>query len=159
MADAAELDPQRILEVLAENGVEYVLVGGLAVQTHGHPRTTQDVDLIPAPTPPNLARLARALNTLGAEVVNPGAEGTRITAAMLPQATLWQFSTPHGAVDVLHDAPGAGPYDALAERALTVELGSTQVKVVGLDDLVRMKLARGREIDRDDVASLTDSLD
>jgi hypothetical protein len=98
------LDAERIFEVLAEHAVEYVLVGGLAVQTHGHVRTTIDVDVFPRPDRSNLARLADALNELGARVPNPGSEGLAITAAMLPRTTMWHFATRHGAIDVLHDA-------------------------------------------------------
>ena len=38
----------------------YVVIGGLAVQAHGHTRTTQDIDIVPAPTPENLRRLSAA---------------------------------------------------------------------------------------------------
>jgi hypothetical protein len=80
-------------------------VGGLAAQTHGNTRMTNDVDVIPEPDPVNLDRLASALNALGARVLNPGSEGIDIDAAMLPRATIWQFATPHGDIDILHDAP------------------------------------------------------
>jgi hypothetical protein len=150
------LDAQRILDELARHEVDFVLVGGLAAQTHGSTRMTNDVDVIPAPDPDNLARLAGALDALRARVLNPGHEGLEIDAAMLPRATIWQFATPHGDVDVLHDAPGAGPYAELRERALSIALADTRVPVVGRDDLIRMKLARGRPVDHADVAALTD---
>lgn len=153
------LDPQLIFEALAAHGVDYVLIGGLAVQTHGHTRMTNDIDLIPAPDPDNLDRLARALNALDAQVLNPGSEGIEISASMLPRATSWQLATPHGDIDVVHAAPGAAPYDQLKARALKIDLGPARIQVAGLDDLVRMKLARGRRIDREDVAALTDPLD
>jgi hypothetical protein len=142
--------------VLAEHDVAYVIVGGIAVQTHGHTRTTIDVDVFPDPDPVNLARLADALNTLDARVLNPGSEGLAISAAMLPRATLWQFSTRHGAIDVLHDAPGAPAYPQLARRALRVTLGAKQIAVAGRDDLINMKRASGRPIDLDDLAALTE---
>jgi hypothetical protein len=150
------LDAQRILDELARHEVDYVLVGGLAAQTHGNTRMTNDVDLIPAPEPANLARLAAALRALEAEVVNPGHEEMEIDARMLPRATIWQLSTPHGSVKVLHDGPGAAPYAELRERALVIALDDVQVTVAGRDDLIRMKLARGRPIDKADVAALTD---
>ena len=102
----APLDAERILAALAENSVDYVLIGGLAVQTHGHVRTTIDVDIFPRPEPANFGRLAEALNVLDARVLNPGHQGEEVDAAMLPRATLWQFATRHGAIDVLHEAPG-----------------------------------------------------
>jgi hypothetical protein len=147
------LDAQRILEELTRHEVDYVLVGGLAAQTHGSTRMTNDVDLIPAPDPRNLNRLAGALQALDARVLNPGQE---IDAKMLPRATIWQLATPHGDIDVLHDAPGAAPYPELRERALVISLDEARVPVAGRDDLIRMKLARGRQIDRADVAALTD---
>lgn len=47
-------------------------------------------------------------------------------------------------------------YRELSKGALVVRLGDIDVPVVGLDDLIQMKLARGRPMDRADVASLTD---
>lgn len=150
------LDAQRILEELARHEVNFVLVGGMAAQTHGNTRMTNDVDLIPAPDPANLERLAEALRALDARVLNPGHEDLEIDAAMLPRATIWQLATPHGDIDVLRDAPGAAPYKQLRERAMVIGLDDLRIPVAGRDDLIRMKLARGRPVDRADVAALTD---
>ena len=150
------LDAEQILRALAAHQVDYVLVGGLAVQTHGHMRTTVDVDVLPRPAPANLARLASALNALGARVLNPGSEGLVIDAAMFPRATLWQFATRHGAIDVLHDAPGAPRYDELRRRALEIQLGDLEIAVAGRDDLISMKRASGRPVDLDDLSALTE---
>lgn len=162
MPSPVPLDAERILRALADHKVEYVLIGGLAVQTHGHVRTTIDADLIPAPTPANLARLAAALRSLDARVANLGAtaddaaEEIEIDARMLPRATIWQFVTRDGGIDVMREVPGGRPYEELRKRALVVTLGDVDVPVVGLDDLIQMKLARGRPVDLADVAALTD---
>jgi hypothetical protein len=150
------LDAERILRVLDEREVEYVLIGGLAVQAHGHVRTTNDADLIPAPDPANLERLAKALRALDARVLNPGQEGVRVDATMLPRAAIWQFATRDGGIDVMHKVPGGRSYSELSDRAWHVRLGDIDVPVVGLDDLIQMKLARGRAVDLADVAALTD---
>lgn len=150
------LDAERILRVLAEQGVEYVLIGGLAVQTHGHVRTTNDADLIPAPDPANLERLAQALRDLDARVLNAGMEDAEIDAKMLPRAPIWQFASRDGGIDVMHEVPGGRSYAELSDGALRVKLGEIEVPVVGFDDLIQMKLARGRPVDLADVAALTD---
>jgi hypothetical protein len=150
------LDAERILAALAEHSVDYVIVGGLAVQTHGHVRTTFDVDVYPRPEPANLRRLADALNGLDARTLNAGAESLAIDAAMLPRATMWQFDTRHGAIDVLHDAPGAPPYDELRKRALEIELDGIKLAVAGRDDLISMKRASARPVDLEDLAALTE---
>jgi hypothetical protein len=146
------LDAERILRVLDEQGVQYVLIGGLAVQTHGHVRTTNDADLIPAPDPSNLERLAAALHALDARVLNPGQEDVEIDAKMLPRATIWQFGTREGGIDVMHEVPGGRSYSELSDGALRVRLDGMEVPVVGLDDLIQMKLARGRPVDLADDA-------
>lgn len=56
----------------------------------------------------------------------------------------------------MHEVPGGRSYEELSERALHVQLGDIDVPVVDLDDPIRMKLARGRPVDLEDVASLTD---
>ncbi len=156
MAPDTPLDAERILETLAQHDVDYVIVGGLAVQTHGHVRTTVDIDVFPRPEPANLARLADALNALDARVLNPGSEGVPIDARTLPRATLWQFATRHGAVDVLLDAPGAPRYGDLRKRALEVSLGELKLAIAGRDDLISMKRASGRPVDLEDIAALTE---
>ncbi len=156
MSQGASLDPARIFATLDAHRVEYVVIGGLAVQVHGHTRMTNDVDLIPAPTPDNLEQLAAALVELDARVLNPGSERLKIDAQMLPRATLWQFATRHGDIDVLHDAPGAAPFDQLRGRALVIAVGEHPIAIAGRDDLIRMKRARGRPVDLADVAALTE---
>lgn len=155
-APETPLDAERILRTLAEHKVDYILIGGLAVQTHGHVRTTNDADLIPAPNPANLSRLAAALRQLEARVLNPGQERTPIDAKTLPRATIWQFATRDGGIDVMHEVPGGRSYEELSEHALRVRLGDIEVPVVGLDHLIQMKLTRGRPVDLADVAALTD---
>jgi uncharacterized nucleotidyltransferase DUF6036 len=151
------LDAERILRTLAEYAVDYVIIGGLAVQTHGHVRTTADVDVFPSPDPSNLARLADALNALDARILNPGSRELKIDASMLPRATPWQFATRHGAIDVVHDVPGAPPFEQLRSRALHIRLGDLQLSVASRDDLISMKRASGRPVDLEDLAALTDS--
>ena len=41
--------PDELIAALSDGGVEYVLIGGLAVGAHGFPRATKDVDICPAP--------------------------------------------------------------------------------------------------------------
>jgi hypothetical protein len=153
----APLDAEGILRALAEHGVDYVIIGGLAVQTHGHVRTTVDIDVLPRPDPSNMKRLADALNALEARILNPGSEDLKIDAKMLPRATLWQFTTRHGGIDVVRDAPGAPPFDELRKRALQIRLGELRLSVAGRDDLISMKRASARPVDLEDIAALTDS--
>ena len=42
---SAPLDAAELLTALARHDVDCVLIGGTAMQVHGHVRTTQDVDV------------------------------------------------------------------------------------------------------------------
>ena len=149
------LDAFRILEVLTEHDVDYVVIGGLAVQAHGHTRTTQDVDLIPSETDENLTRLARALEALNARAA--GLAGTASTTALvLPTDGVASLDTDAGGVDIHLAPPGAPDYTSLRERALVIDVRGLRVPVAGRDDLIRMKRASGRPVDRGDVLALTE---
>jgi hypothetical protein len=157
MADPRPLDAESIFAVLDAYKVQYVVIGGIAVQVHGHVRMTNDIDLIPSPTPLNLERLAAALKELEARILNPGSEHLAIDAQLLPRATLWQLATRHGDIDVLHDAPGASSFAQLRERALLITLGDHPIAIASRDDLIKMKRAAGRPLDLADIAALTEA--
>lgn len=149
------LDAFRILEALAEHAVDYVLIGGLAVQAHGHTRTTQDLDLVPSARQANLARLASALEALGARPAGrPQDPPSRPLA--LPERGVASLETDAGGVDVHLSPPGAPAYEDLRKRVLVVELRGLQVPVAGRDDLIGMKRASARPIARGDVLALTE---
>jgi len=56
---------EAIVRALNAAEVEYLIVGGLAVNAHGYERLTQDVDLVIGPAPQNIVRGVRALNDIG----------------------------------------------------------------------------------------------
>jgi len=150
------LDATEIFAALARHDVEYVLIGGLAVQAHGHIRTTQDADLVPAPGPPTRARLAAALGELGARPAGKGeAPPGWSLAEALDRAGTLRLDTDAGGVDVHREPPGAAPFAALRARAMVLEVAEVPVVVAGRDDLIAMKRASGRPIDRGDVIALT----
>ena len=66
LSPARFFEPDRILKVLAEHGVRYVLVGGIAATLRGSPSMTYDIDVAPELSSDNLERLAAALRDLGA---------------------------------------------------------------------------------------------
>ena len=65
---APEFRPDRILRVLEQHDVRFVLIGGLAATAHGSPQVTNDVDITPERSRENLHRLSAALKELGARI-------------------------------------------------------------------------------------------
>jgi hypothetical protein len=100
------LDAARILQGLFAFEVAYTVIGGLAVQAHGHTRTTQDVDLVPRPDPENLDRLAHALDSLGARAAGQGPrmDAPTLKARLADAAVVSLDTTPGGNSDVSYAA-------------------------------------------------------
>lgn len=61
----ANSDFIELLKLFADEGVEYLVVGVHAVIRYAEPRYTEEMDLWVAPTPPNAARVMRALRRFG----------------------------------------------------------------------------------------------
>jgi hypothetical protein len=71
-----------MLRRLDSAGVDYILIGGLAVNAHGVIRSTKDVAICPSRDPDNLARLAGLLRDL--EVRQLGVGENDFAAEELP---------------------------------------------------------------------------
>jgi hypothetical protein len=146
-----------ILLALADYGVDFVVIGGIAVQTHGYLRGTHDVDIIVRPTTLNLSRLSEALADLHGELRGGGT--LRLTDPhQLRRAPLIPLMTRSGPLDIVHIdhvAGSPGDYERLRQAAISVELEGRSVAVTGLSDLIRMKRAAGRDQDLADIEVLT----
>ncbi len=160
-ADDTPSDPVEIFRALNSHGVDYLIIGGVAVQAYGHVRTTQDVDVIVAPDAGNLERLAAALKQLHARLKGVDAHLLGIDptdAAQLHDGANFGLATRAGGLDVWTDTAqlkGARSWAQMCEQAVTAEVGEQSLRFVGRDDLIRMKLAAGREQDLRDIAALT----
>ncbi len=135
--------PSDFKDLLAEFDaleVEYLLVGGYAVMAHGFTRATEDFDIWVRPTPDNAKRVWSALQRFGA----PTAEWS-----------LEDFSTPGNVlffgckpfrIDLLTTISGVDFEQAWVNRHVwTAE--DLRVPVIGRDELIRNKLASGRDKD------------
>ncbi len=155
------LDVGELIEALARHGVDYVVIGGVATQVHGHRRTTMDLDVAPDPEPENLQRLAAALSALDARPLEPGIEKAELPTGdperLAVAAIVPPLLTRHGQLHILKEPKGGRAFEKLREAALIVDLDGTEVAIASLDDLIRMKRAAGRPIDLEDVAALTEA--
>jgi Nucleotidyltransferase of unknown function (DUF6036) len=150
-------DAQEMLRVLAAHSVNFVVIGGIAVQAHGYIRWTKDLDVIVQPTTLNFTRLSEALLDLDAKLRGSGTP--KLTDPhQLRRATLIPLMTTAGPLDVVnveHVRGAPRDYGALRRAALVVELAGSEVAVAGLSDLIRMKRAAGRDHDLADIEALT----
>jgi hypothetical protein len=155
MADWPPLDVDRILSVLNEHGVDYVVVGAMARVLLGSARLTKDLDVCHSPDRANLKRLAAALKQLGARPRKEDPESPVILDEVyLDRMEIVTLETSAGWFDIVKWPKGTRSFADLKARAEEVEANGGSVLVAGIDDMIAMKLASGRPQDLADVEEL-----
>ena len=150
-----------VFAALDAAGVRYVVVGGLAVVLHGHPRLTADVDLVLDLEPDAARRAMEALVKLGLKArapvdplafADPRKREAWISEKGMQVFTLYSSVNPLLCLDLFVKDPV--PFEQLWARSETVDLGSGSVHIASIDDLIVMKRVAGRPHDLTDIAAL-----
>ncbi len=157
--DAGDFDA--LFDALNAAQVRYLVVGGVAVVLHGHPRLTADIDIVLSLERENVLAALRALTTLGYrprapvdvdDFADPEVRKGWIDEKGLTVFSLWSPEHPATEIDLFVTEPF--PFDETYSRATTVDLGTTLVRVVSVDDLIALKIRAGRAKDLEDVRIL-----
>ncbi len=154
------LRPLHLLAALRRHDVEFVVIGGYSLAAHRYVRATKDLDVVPAPSRANLERLLAALEDLDAEPLAVGDfkahEVPGLNLENLEMGGNWLLRTRYGRLDVMQYVEGMKSYEHLRAGAITRELPGFDRPPLfaGLDDLIALKQAAGREQDLADIAEL-----
>ncbi|NLT07718.1 MAG: hypothetical protein GXY03_15620 [Solirubrobacterales bacterium] len=149
-----------LLETLHRHGVEFVVIGGFSLAAHAAARATKDLDIVPEPSRDNLERLLGALVELEAA---PDAladfqpeEILELTLENLELGGNWILRTRYGRLDIMQYVEGVRSYSQLREGAVQpdIEMLDQPTSFAGLDDLIAMKTAAGRDQDLIDIDTL-----
>lgn len=149
------LDVKEILRRLTQGGVDFVVIGGVAMLLHGSARLTRDLDIVFASDSGNLEALGQVLFGLGARLREIEEDVPFVPdARTLANVRLLTLGTEAGWLDIHREVEGAPRYATLRRRAEHMDVGGFSVLVASPDDLIAMKQAAGRAIDQIDVAEL-----
>jgi hypothetical protein len=145
-------DPLRALRTFNDRQVKYVVIGGYASSILGAPIITNDIDVCYERTPENMERLAGALRELHATLRVAGVDEDRpfiLDGRTLAAGDSFTFRSDAGDLDILGTPSGTGGFRDLDAGATSYDLGEGLiVRVVSLDDLIRMKEAASRPKDQ-----------
>ncbi len=154
-AEWPDLDAEGLLRRLTEAGVDFVVIGGIAMLLHGSARLTRDLDIVFAADEGNLEALGAVLVELDARLREIAEDVPFVPdAGTLRNVQLLTLDTAAGWLDVHRDVDGAPRYAVLRRHAERMDLGGFSVLVASPDDMIAMKLAAGKPVDLIDVEEL-----
>ncbi|MGD9561584.1 MAG: hypothetical protein AB7F88_04565 [Pyrinomonadaceae bacterium] len=143
------IELKEAITTLVDNGVEFVLIGGVAITLHSSAYVTEDLDFCYSRTNANLVRLVTAL-----EQFKPRARGLPddlpfiFDESTLRNGTNFTFSTTVGDIDLLAEVAGVGDYKDAKERSVEFTIYDRIVRVLDLDALIAAKQAANRPKDQ-----------
>jgi hypothetical protein len=151
----------KLLRALVEQKIDFVLVGGLAVQLHGYMRMTFDIDLVLAMNDDNLTRFIDEAKELGLAPIIPVPIDALKNAQQIEQwhrekgmlaFALREPVIAGSVIDVLV-RPDVS-YERLSADAVLGDLNGQKVKIASIDHLLEMKRIANRAKDQLDIVAL-----
>ena len=136
-----------MLKCLKGAGVDYILVGGWAVNMYGYIRATVDLDIWILADMANAQRVYAALGEFGAPIADVKPED------FAEDGIIFQIGVAPCRIDIITRISGVAYADAV-KRAVSKEIDGIAVKVISIEDLIANKKASGRTKDLADVEVL-----
>jgi len=139
---------EETIRILYDAGVEFVVIGGVAMGLQGSAHLTKDIDFCYARTPKNIERLAKAL-----EPYHPVLRGAppdlpfRFDAKTIASGLNFTLSTDLGDLDFLGEVSGLGFFQDVLGESDVRNVGGVDCRVLSLEGLIKSKVAAGRPRD------------
>jgi hypothetical protein len=140
-------DFRDMLWCLKEEGVEFIVVGAYALAAHGFPRATGDIDIWVRNTPENAELIMRALAKFGAPLSNLSAQD------FIAPDVVVQIGVQPCRVDLTTGIDGI-EFGEAWENKVAVVVEGIEIYVPSKADLLKNKVASGRDKDQGDIAWL-----
>jgi len=150
-----------ILEALYSKKVKYLIVGGLAVNLHGIPRVTQDIDIIISMEKENIFNLLELLKDLGyiprlpvdpKNLLDPILLNEWINNRNLKAFSFYNKNDNFKEIDIVLVHPLN--FEVAYERRIKKRVEDIEINLIAMDDLITMKMHAGRNQDLSDVKLL-----
>lgn len=151
----------KLFKALKAHNIDYLLVGGLAMNLHGVPRMTMDVDLVIALDADNIAKFSTCIKEMGLAPSVPVPLADLADAAK--RETL--FAEKHLiALPLISNMPATPTVDIVIHHPLDFkkafanavqrDLAGTPVLLASIEDMIAMKKVAGRAQDLSDIMHL-----
>lgn len=139
------MNAEKLLKLLKENRVKFVIIGATAFPVHGYSRATLDIDILIKPEETNAKRTWKALKQFGYDVTDLTVDELLTKKVLIRQ---YRVET-----DIHPDVKGV-TFEKVWKNKVKAKFGKTFVWFASLDDLIKMKKAAARPQDLEDLKYL-----
>jgi hypothetical protein len=151
-------DFEKLLKILVDHDVEFIVVGGVAAVLQGVPIMTLDLDIVHRRDPGNIGRLLSALEHLGAYYRNRPEQRLSPKRSHLESEGHQLLLTDCGALDLLGSIGEGRSYEDLLTFTRNLELGDLCIRILSLNALIEVKEEVGLSKDRAVIEILRETL-
>ncbi|MEE9229086.1 MAG: hypothetical protein V3U86_00095 [Acidobacteriota bacterium] len=148
-----------ILNVLVRHEVKFIIVGGVCGVLHGAPVSTFDLDLVHSRDAGNVDRILKALDELEARYRIHAEQFLKPVRSHLESPGHQLLVTRAGPLDLLGAIGKGRDYEDLVQHSEWMKVGSSRIRVLGLETLIQIKEELGGEKDRAILPILRRTLD
>ncbi|MBI5052391.1 MAG: nucleotidyltransferase [Chloroflexi bacterium] len=139
---------ERIINLLSENKVDFVIIGGLAATVHGSAYVTYDMDICYDRLSLNVDHLCDALTKIHPKLRGaPDDVPFKFDSPTVLAGLNFTLDTDYGALDLLGEVEPLGEFERVVQYSEVAELFGFNVRVLSLDGLIRAKRKAGRKKD------------
>jgi hypothetical protein len=145
---APKTDFLAILRILAERGVEFIVVGGVAAVLQGAPVATFDLDVVHSKAEDNVRKLLQALAVLKASYRLPGKLNLKPDFSHLASPGHQLLITRFGPLDLLGSIGAGHEYGELLSKSIPIRIGAgLAVPTLTLSAVIQSKEETGQDKD------------
>jgi hypothetical protein len=147
---------QALLTRLRDNGLDFVVIGGVCVVYHGALLATFDLDICCPFGIENIQKIESAVKDLNPiHRLTANALPLEETRSSFPDLKNLYLQTDLGKLDCLSEVKGVGNFEEVRKESIVAQFAYGEFRYLNLDALIRAKKAVGRERDWDAVRRLT----
>ena len=149
-----------VLQHLTKDGVEFVIVGGVAARLHGSSRLTHDLDIVPNLEEESWKKLISSIWELDTRPRIPESKERISDVSNIRQwitekhMLALSFRSPSGRVEIDLLVSESDNFETLKENAHQIVYAGQTIHIASIDDLIEMKQRAGRPQDILDIETL-----
>lgn len=152
---------ERVLRAFYENKIKYLIVGGIALNLHGVPRATFDLDIIITWEEENVKKIEKVLKNLNfkplvplklTELVDDKKRDSIAKEKHMFAMNFYNPEDPLEEIDILIRFPNN--IDELFKRCKTIKIDDFEIYLISLEDLINLKKRSKRHKDKEDMKNL-----